>query len=211
MFNKLVLSLLLLNISFNHFALNENDNLVQSDSHKECTDSECPINNLFNLDSLLSNPEVKEFYESLNEPERENFVLLIKELNIVSSDVLNKLVDILQKYENLVTKFKEVNSYKVLEVVIAFTGTELKSFKKSFDNQKFKEFLTVLSDSEKNEFTALCQEMQNCFKDGMASIVNLFNSFADLKQKYKEVAKKDILIVLGSDQDDALPCEYCII
>lgn len=202
-FNKLLLSLMLLSVPFNVFSQLENK------EGQEC--QECALNDLFSLDGLLSNPEVKEFYDSLSENEKEDFIALIKELNIVSTDILTKLVEVLQKYEDLVVKYNDTNKSEKLKMVIAFASTDLDKFEKEFENNSYKDFINNLTVDEKSNFENLCKEMQSCFKCGTLALSDLFNKFSDLKSKYKEVTKRNMVLVVGCDQDDALPCDYLII
>lgn len=202
-FNKLLLSLMLLSVSFNIFSQLENK------ESQEC--QECALNDLFTLDGLLSNPEVKEFYDSLSENEKEDFIALVKELNIVSTDILTKLVEVLQKYEGLVVKYNDTNKSEKLKMVIAFASTDLDKFEKELENSSYKDFINNLTVDEKSDFENFCKEMQSCFKCGTVALSDLFNKFSDLKSKYKEVTKRNIVLVVGCDEDDALPCDYLII
>ncbi len=228
--NRLLLSLLLLNVSFYNFSLNHDQDL-DSDKNSEyvilrdecdsnindednCSEDNCSDDGeLFSLENILSNSDIKEFYENLSDLEKTDFTLLVKELNSISEDILNKLIVILQKHEQLVDKFKKVNKYDNLDLVITFSNTHLNDFVKSFNNDKFEEFVNSdsINNEEKAEFKSLCKDMQICFKEGSMAILNLFNSFQILRDKYKASTDNNILIVVGFDQDDALPCEYLVI
>lgn len=212
LFNRFLLSFLFLNLSLNNFVLADSGNLKDSNEIQVCDETGCPLTHLFNLEGFLENPEVKEFYDNLNDSEKADFLLLIKELNIVSEDVLNKLVNILQKYENLVTKLTKFNNNEDLNLAISITNSDLEDIKRGLDNNKLQEFLNSINSEDKVSFETFYQEMKLCFKDGVKAIANLFDLYQPLKNKYKNyLINKELVIFVGFDQDQVLPFEYLVV
>ncbi len=161
--------------------------------------------NIFSLEKALEDSEVREFYDSLSEKERNDFVELIQVLNIKSQDILIKLVEVMQKHKIILNRYKDLVNIDNLKVSISFYGDTLESKRclRSFNIQDFCQNFD--SEEERVAFKEFYLDLQSCFEEGVDIIAQVFNLFEDLKNKYKNYINQNLVISVGCEEDSVLP------
>lgn len=176
----------------------DNEELVEV----EFNDNE---DNIFSLEKALEDLEVKEFYDSLNQKEKDDFLELIQVLNIKSQDILIKLVEVMQKHKIILNRYKDLVNIDNLKVSISFYGDTLDSKRcsRSFNIQDFCQ--NFESEEERVAFEEFYLDLQSCFEEGVDIIAQVFNLFEDLKSKYKAYVNQNLVISVGCEEDSVLP------
>lgn len=161
--------------------------------------------NIFSLEKALEDSEVREFYDSLSEKERNDFVELIQVLNIKSQDILIKLVEVMQKHKIILNRYKDLVNIENLKVSISFYGDALESKRRlrSFNTKDFCQ--NFESEEERVAFKEFYLDLQSCFEEGADIIAQVFDLFQDLKSKYKNYINQNLVISVGCEEDSVLP------
>lgn len=163
------------------------------------------FDNIFSLEKALEDSEVRKFYDSLSEKERNDFVELIQVLNIKSQDILIKLVEVMQKHKIILNRYKDLVNIDNLKVSISFYGDALESKKcsRSFNTKDFCQ--NFESEEERVAFKEFYLDLQSCVEEGADIIAQVFDLFQDLKNKYKNYINQNLVISVGCEEDSVLP------